>query len=81
MVKLPCGPFRNGRPQAKLRLSDIDQPFGETPSGTASGERRSVREVSAYSARPALAREAGCWQHPARSIRYRLKMIFDRKPR
>ena len=29
MVKLPCGTLRNGRPQAKLRLSDIDRPFGE----------------------------------------------------
>ena len=81
MVKLPCRTFRNGRPQAKLRLSDIDQPLGETPSGTSSTGRRSVREVSAYSARPGLAREAGCWLYPARSIRYRLKMEFDRKPR
>ena len=82
MVILPRGPFRNGRPQVKLRLSGIDRPFGETPSGTSSAERRSVREVSAYStARLELAREAGCWQHPARSKHYRLKMIFDRKPR
>ena len=80
MVKLPCGTFRNGRPQAKLRLSDIDRPFGETPSGTSSAGRRSVREVSAYStARPAISREAGCWGCPARSKRYRLKKAFERK--
>ena len=40
MVKLPCGPIRSGRPQAGLRLSDIDRPFGKTPSGKFIGWKR-----------------------------------------
>jgi len=33
VVELQGGVIRAARPQARLRLSAIDRPFGETPSG------------------------------------------------